>query len=226
MSDIIKSSIKSSTVLCALAMASFCFLISTVIDPQPLPYSIFLVSIVFSLMAGSFSYFLNTRMSLGLTFGAFLGLCTYAYGGYLYADSSEDKDIKYNHVTEVENKDELERFVDRSAHLLPMKIDQMTTLQSVDYSVESDNYVMSIKLFDIEVQHINTKAFSEQTRDSVLSMTCPSDTFQFLLEQGITVVYRYFDLNGEYVADVTVSLKHCQQIDRNTEIESKTTQAI
>ena len=79
----------------------------------------------------------------------------------------------------------------------------MESVVAVDDSIQFNYTLINTDVNDID-EH-----FSNKMRSHVLNVYCTSKPTQFYVENGITIIFSYKDMNGASIIDIVASPSDC-----------------
>ncbi|MBO3099960.1 hypothetical protein [Gelidibacter pelagius] len=86
----------------------------------------------------------------------------------------------------------------------PQQIDQYTRLDSVS-SIGKTNFIYHYTLIDIEKSEVNLDTANKYVRPSIIENIKTSPELKIYRDNNITMDYKYYDKNGDFVIDISVT---------------------
>lgn len=86
----------------------------------------------------------------------------------------------------------------------PQQIDQYTRLDSVS-SIGKTNFIYHYTLINIEKSEVNLDTANKYVRPSIIENIKTSPELKIYRDNNITMDYKYYDKNGDFVIDISVT---------------------
>ena len=86
----------------------------------------------------------------------------------------------------------------------PIQIDQYSRFDSAS-SKGKTNFIYYYTLFDLEKSEVNLDTVNKYVRPNIIENVKNSPDLKFYRDNNITVGYRYYDKNGIFVTEISVT---------------------
>jgi len=106
------------------------------------------------------------------------------------------------------NKDILKSVVDKTNENLPIKIDDITTLQKATY--EEDTLILHYNLFPLDTNQFNNKQFKSAMEPNLIQAACADPQMKTLMKNKFWIKYAYHS-NKSPLGHIAVSKSKCGQ---------------
>lgn len=109
-----------------------------------------------------------------------------------------------NEIDEVKNELLLKN------EILPSKIDEDTELLRI--SIKSKHVIYDYKFISKTVENISYELFSYWLDSTMVEEVCADKKLVILIDNGLTVTYKYYDKNDGLISDKTISSRDCVEL--------------
>lgn len=86
----------------------------------------------------------------------------------------------------------------------PMQVDEFTRLDSASTKGKT-NFIYHYTLFDLEKSEVNLDTVNKYIRPGIIENVKSTPELKDFRDNNITMDYRYYDRNGEFVTEITVT---------------------